>query len=47
MFTVLNLFYMCGIIAYFGKKNAAPVLIDGLKKFRIPWLRLGRALFTK
>jgi glucosamine--fructose-6-phosphate aminotransferase (isomerizing) len=24
--------YMCGIIAYFGKKNAAPVLIDGLKK---------------
>ena len=23
---------MCGIIAYFGKKNAAPILIDGLKK---------------
>lgn len=23
---------MCGIIAYFGNKNAAPVLIDGLKK---------------
>ena len=23
---------MCGIIAYFGKKNAVPVLIDGLKK---------------
>jgi len=23
---------MCGIIAYFGKKDAAPVLIDGLKK---------------
>lgn len=29
---MLNLFYMCGIIAYFGKKNAAPILIDGLKK---------------
>ena len=30
----LNLIYknMCGIIAYFGKKNAAPILIDGLKK---------------
>lgn len=23
---------MCGIIAYFGKKNVAPILIDGLKK---------------
>ena len=23
---------MCGIIAYFGNKNAAPILIDGLKK---------------
>ena len=23
---------MCGIIAYFGKRDAAPVLIDGLKK---------------
>jgi len=23
---------MCGIIAYFGKKEAAPILIDGLKK---------------
>ena len=23
---------MCGIVAYFGKKNAAPLLIDGLKK---------------
>ncbi|HQK64114.1 MAG TPA: hypothetical protein PLF16_03110, partial [Candidatus Staskawiczbacteria bacterium] len=23
---------MCGIIAYLGKKNAFPILIDGLKK---------------
>jgi glucosamine--fructose-6-phosphate aminotransferase (isomerizing) len=23
---------MCGIIAYFGKKQAFPILIDGLKK---------------
>ena len=23
---------MCGIIAYFGKREAAPILIDGLKK---------------
>jgi len=23
---------MCGIIVYFGNKNASPVLIDGLKK---------------
>lgn len=27
-----NIKNMCGIIAYFGKKNAAPILIDGLKK---------------
>ena len=24
--------YMCGIVVYIGKKNALPILIDGLKK---------------
>ena len=23
---------MCGIVSYFGKKDAVPILIDGLKR---------------
>ena len=30
---------MCGIVAYVGSKNCAPILVEGLRRFRIHDLR--------
>ena len=36
---------MCGIVGGVSKRNVLPILVEGLKRLELSWLRLSRVAF--